>query len=137
VSYTIETNPHGAVISLASASRPEAVRDLVAALLEAAYGAGAPAAPATGQVVPIQAAGADDRDLLSNLAAGTLRAIAGTDGTLLPPRWLAFDEKRVTATLPVAPAKKEVRPLSLSRPLTVEMPSNAYAVRLSLESPER
>jgi hypothetical protein len=136
VSYTIETVPHGALISLASASREEVVRDLVASLLEAAYGAGPAGAAASGQMVPIQAAGADDRELLSNLAADTLHAIAGTDGTLLPPRWLAFDEKRVTAILPVVPTKGEARPLSLGKPLTLDPAAPGFVARLSLESPK-
>ncbi|MFI5182192.1 MAG: hypothetical protein ACHQPI_12445 [Thermoanaerobaculia bacterium] len=101
MSYTIETRPHGALISLAATSREEFVRDLVASLLEAAYGTNAGANGVSGQMVPIQAVGADERALLSNLAAGTLRAIRETGGKLLPPRWLAFDESRVTATLPV------------------------------------
>jgi hypothetical protein len=101
VSYTIETRPHGAFISLAAKSREEFVRDLVASLLEAAYGKTPGAAVASGQVVPIQATGADDGALLAHLTADTLRAIRETEGTLLAPRWLAFDESRVTATLPV------------------------------------
>ena len=103
MSYTIETRPHGALISLAATSREEFVRDLLASLLEAAYGKNPGAASASGQVVPIQAAGADDRTILANLTEGMLRAIGETEGTLLAPRWLAFDESRVTATLPVGP----------------------------------
>ncbi len=103
MSYTIETRPHGALISLAATSREEFVRDLLAALLEAAYGKNSGAAGASGQMLPIQATGADDGALLAHLTADTLRAIGETKGTLLPPRWLAFDESRVTATLPVGP----------------------------------
>jgi len=87
---------------LAATSREEFVRDLVASLLEAAYGKPSAAAPAAGQVVPIQTAGADEAEILSHLAAETLRAVHETAGTLLAPRWIAFDEQRVTATLPVA-----------------------------------
>lgn len=103
MSYTIETRPHGAFISLAATSREEFVRDLVASLLEAVYGKNPGAAGASGQVVPIQATGVDDGALLAHLTADTLRAIGETEGRLLPPRWLAFDESRVTATLPVGP----------------------------------
>ncbi len=134
MSYTIETAPHGALISLSATSREEVVRDLVASLLEATYGTGASTAAATGQMVPIQAAGGDDGALLSNLAAGTLRAIGETDGKLLPPRWLAFDEKRVTAHLPVVLPKGETRPLSLRQPLTVEQAAPGFVARFSLEN---
>jgi hypothetical protein len=103
VSYTIETRPHGTLITLAATSREEFVHDLLASLLEAAYGKNPGAASASGQMVPIQATGADDRTLLAHLTEGMLRAIGETDGTLLAPRWLAFDESRVTATLPVGP----------------------------------
>lgn len=103
MSYTIETRPHGAFISLAATSREEFVRDLLASLLEAAYGKNPGAAGSSGQMLPIQTSGADDGALLAHLAADALRAIRETEGTLLAPRWLAFDESRVTATLPVGP----------------------------------
>ena len=99
--YTVDSTATATVISLSAKSRAELVRDLVASVLEAAYG-GTSTAPAEGQIVPIQAAGEGEAELLTNLAADTLRAVRETPGTLLPPRWLAFDEKRVTATLPVA-----------------------------------
>lgn len=116
MSYTIETRPHGALITVAATSREEFVRDLLASLLEAAYGKNPGAAGASGQMVPIQAAGADDGALLEHLTASALRAIGETEGTLLAPRWLAFDESRVTATLPVSPR---------SGPVTVLVPHRA------------
>jgi len=102
VPYTVDATSHGAVISLTAKSREEFVRDLVAALLEAAYGKLPAAAPADGRMVPIQSAGAGESEILSHLTADTLRAVHETSGTLLAPRWIAFDEQRVTATLPVA-----------------------------------
>ncbi len=119
--YTIETRPHGALISLAARTREEFVKDLLASLLEAAYGKSPGAAEASGQVVPIQATGADDGALLAHLAADTLRAIGETEGTLLAPRWLAFDESRVTATLPVGPRSGPL-PVLVTRYATLTSP---------------
>lgn len=130
MSYTIETRPHGALITLAATSREEFVRDLLASLLETAYGKNPGAAGATGQVVPIQAAGADGAALLAHLAADTLRAIGETEGTLLPPRWLAFDESRVTATLPVGP---RTGPVPLLVPHRATLTSPLPDLRATLE----
>jgi hypothetical protein len=115
VSYSLRPSAAGMTIALEAGSREELVRDLVAALLDAAYKGAAPAAPgpaAESTYVPIQASGNDERELLEHLAADALRAVAETDGVLLPSRWLAFDEQRVTANLPVAPGS--VRPRDLS-----------------------
>ena len=121
MSYTIETRPHGAFISLAATSREEFVRDLVASLLEAAYGKNPGAAGASGQMLPIQAIGTDDRTLLAHLSEGMLLAIGETEGRLLAPRWLAFDESRVTATLPVGPRSGPV-PVLVSHRVTLASP---------------
>lgn len=113
--YTVDATAHGAVISLSAGSREEFVRDLVASLLEAVYGKAPAAAPGVGQMVPIQSAGADEAEILSRLAADTLRAVHETPGTLLAPRWIAFDEQRVTATLPVAGSASSGRHLTARR----------------------
>ncbi len=102
--YNLSRTSAGLTIALTAGSREELVKDLIVALLEASYGGPAPAgagAVADGLFVPIQASGNDEREVLTHLAADTLRAVSETDGVLLPPRWLAFDEKRATANLPV------------------------------------
>jgi hypothetical protein len=116
VSYKLSRSSSGFTIALAAASREELVRDLITALLDASYGEtspGTPGAGTDGQFVPIQASGNDERELLTHLTANTLRAVADTDGVLLPPRWLSFDEKRATANLPVVPGAARPRPEGL------------------------
>ncbi|MGE5344547.1 MAG: hypothetical protein ACM3JH_01220 [Acidithiobacillales bacterium] len=119
--YTVDVREGSTVISLSAKTREEFVRDLVTSLLEAAYGAH-PEGAAAGRVVPIQAAGADEAQILAHLAEGTLRAVRETAGKLLPPRWIALDEGRVTAVLPVVdnggpPPRLTARSTSLERPL--------------------
>jgi hypothetical protein len=92
VPYT-DARAGSTVITLSAKSREEFVHDLVASLLEAAYGKRPEAGAAEGRVIPIQAAGADEAEILAQLAAGTLRAVRETSGRLLPPRWIALDEK--------------------------------------------
>jgi hypothetical protein len=121
VTYTVEDRASFTVITLSAKSREEFVRDLVASLLEAAYGTPPEAGAGAGRVIPIQAAGADDAEILSQLAAGTLRAVRETPGRLLPPRWIALDEKRVTATLPVA-GNGAPGPLLSARRTSLERP---------------
>jgi hypothetical protein len=121
VPYTVDSRASSTIISLSAKSREEFVRDLVASLLQAAYGERPEAAPAEGQVVPIQAAGADEAEILSQLTAGTLRAVRETAGRLLPPRWIALDENRVTATLPVV-GHTAPGPLLAARRASLECP---------------
>ncbi len=132
--YSIETRPNGALISLSATSREEFVRDLVTSLLEAAYGKSPASAGAPERVVPIQAAGSDEAELLANLAADTLRAVGATAGTLLPPRWLAFDERRVTVTLPVAGGRHHGPVLAAGR-ATVERPLPDLRATLAVAAP--
>ena len=138
MSYSLSRSSDPPSIALAAGSREELVRDLIAALLDASYGD--PAPPPAGSAaesvfVPIQASGNDERELLTQLAADTLRAVAETDGVLLPPRWLAFDEKRVTANLPVVPGSVRPRelPLSAGRPaVTIESDLPAFRGTVAL-----
>jgi hypothetical protein len=121
VPYTVDVRAGSTHISVSAASREEFVRDLVSSLLEAAYGT-RPEGPDEGRVVPIQAAGADDAEILAELAADTLRAVRETAGRLRPPRWIALDEGRVTVTLPVGgdggpPPRLTARRTSVDRPL--------------------
>ena len=131
--YRLDATDHGAVISLEAKSREEFLRDLVASLLEASYGRAPEGASAGGQVVPLQAAGADEAEILVNLADGTLRAVRETAGVLLPPRWLAFDENRVTVTLPVGAGPARGRFLTACR-TSLESPLPALRATVELTS---
>lgn len=138
--YTLSDSPNGTVLMLEAETRDELVHALLGGLLAASYGNASPSGSPEGQFVPIQAGGNDTEELLTNLAADALRAVAETDGTLVPPRWLSFDEKRVTAHLPVVPARPSWRAFVLAarRPaLTIESELPAFRARLELASAER
>jgi hypothetical protein len=143
VPYNLSRSSDRLAIALAAGSREELVRDLIAAVLEASYGGTPPAASgaaAEAVFVPIQASGNDEPELLAHLAADALRAVAETDGILLPPRWLAFDEKRVTANLPVVPGSVRPRelPFSAGRPaVTIENGLPAFRGTVSLAADAR
>ena len=133
MTYTVDSRSASTVISLSAKSREEFVRDVVASLLEAAYGK-LPDAAAEGRVLPIQAAGADDEEILLALAADTLRAVRETRGRLLPPRWIALDEGRVTATLPIA-ANGEPGPVLAAGRTTVDHPLPDLKATLEVAAP--
>jgi hypothetical protein len=105
----------GAVdLSVTAPTREDLFRAALAGVLEAAYGAASADGSYEGQVVPVQAAADDDGVLLAGLVDDTLRAVREENGTLRPPRWLAFDEKRVTAALPLHLPKTPGRLLTVS-----------------------
>jgi hypothetical protein len=143
VSYDLNPASARLDISLAAANREELVRDIITALLVASYrgaAAAAPGAAADSLVVPIQASGRDEQELLTHLVADTLRAVSATDGVLGPPRWLAFDEKRVTANLPILPGSVRPRdvPLAGRRPaVTIESDFPAFRATVSLSTDAR
>jgi hypothetical protein len=66
-----------------------------------------------GQVVPVQAVGETDREILEQLVQGCLEAAHQTKGTLRSPRWLGFDEDRVTVTMPVTTPRTPPRDVVL------------------------
>lgn len=132
--YTVDPRSGSTLISLSATNREEFVRDLVASLLEAAYGKTSGAASG-GRVVPIQAAGADDAEILARLAADTLRAVRETAGRLLPPRWISLDEGRVTATLPVA-SNGGPGPMLAAYRTSVERPLPDLKATLEVTAPQ-
>ncbi len=109
MSYGISETPDGITIRLAARTREELYRDAVCAALEAAYGGTPPAGTSNGQTYPVQGAGLKDDDILRTLFAECFDAVHRAPGTLHAPRWLAFDEGRVTANLalstPASPAR--------------------------------
>ncbi len=118
-------------LSVSAPDRPELFRSALEGILEAAYGPTPLDEASEGRVVPIQAAGDRDGDLLVRLAADALRAIREERGTLGAPKWLAFDEKRVTATLPVLARESSGRTLDVSS-ASVESGDKGWAARLEL-----
>lgn len=99
--------------TLTGADRDTFFRDAVALGLAAVY-SGIPAGEAgTGAMVPVQAAGADVAGLLAALLSDVMRAAREAPGVLHPPKWMAFDDDRVTATLPVGGSRPPVGELSV------------------------
>jgi len=130
VPHELKESPDSIEISVTAAGREELFR----AALEGVLSAACPRVPegkGDGRVVPVQAAGADDETLLAGLVEDTLRAVREEPGTLLPPRWLAFDEHRVTANLPLAGPKAEDRGLALAA-ASVEPAGDGWAARIEL-----
>ena len=112
--HELKESPEAIELSVSASTREELFRAALTGVLEAAYGAGLPEGTYEGRVVPVQAAGDDDDVLLADLVDDALRAIREEAGTLHSPRWLAFDEKRVTATLPVHSPKAPSRALEVA-----------------------
>ncbi len=112
--YELKEGPEAIELSVSAPTREELFRAALAGVLEASYGAAVPEGTYEGRVVPVQAAGGDDDVLLADLVDDTLRAVKEEPGTLRPPRWLAFDDRRVTANLPVDTPKASSRALEVA-----------------------
>ena len=111
MAYGISEAPSGLTITLAAKTRDELYRDAVRAALAAAYGGEPPAGASDGQTFPVQGAGLKEGDILRTFVAGCLEAARRAPGTLHAPRWLAFDEGRVTANLALSTPKTPIREL--------------------------
>jgi hypothetical protein len=112
VTYGISETPSGLTITLAAKTRDELYGTAVKAALEAVYGGAPPAGESDGQTYPVQGAGLDDAAMLRTLFEECFVAARRAEGTLHAPRWLAFDEGRVTANLALSTPKAPVRPLT-------------------------
>ncbi len=112
MTYGISETPSGLTITLAAKTRDELYRDAVKAALEAAYGGTPPAGESDGQTYPVQGAGLDDAAMLRTTFEECFEAARRAEGTLHPPRWLAFDEGRVTANLALSTPRTPVRALT-------------------------
>lgn len=110
--HELKSSPELIELSVTAPDRETLFREALSGVLEAAYGAPLPEGEYEGNVVPVQAAGDDDEDLLEGLVEDTLRAVRQEPGTLGPPRWLAFDVRRVTANLPLRSPKASSRTLA-------------------------
>ena len=109
MTYGISEAPSGLTITLAAKTRDELYRDAVRAALEAAYGGEPPAGASDGRTYPVQGAGLSERDILRTFVTVCLEAARRAPGTLHAPRWLAFDEGRVTANLALSRPKTPTR----------------------------
>ncbi|MRR12143.1 hypothetical protein EG835_06680 [bacterium] len=132
--YELKESPEIVLLSVSAPGREMLFRDALAGVLAATYGAPLPEGTSEGRVVPLQAAGDDEDVLLAGLVDETLRAVREESGTLLPPRWLAFDVNRVTANLPVQAPGTASRPLEISR-AEVESGAGEWTARLELLLP--
>lgn len=109
----LNSSPDLIELSVTAPDRETLFREALSGVLQAVYGAPTPEGEDEGLVVPVQAAGDDDSALLEGLVEDTLRAVRQEPGTLGPPRWLAFDVKRVTANLPLRSPRAPSRNLDL------------------------
>jgi hypothetical protein len=112
VTYGISEKGSSLTITLSAKTREELYRDAVRAALEAVYGGAPPAGDSDGSTYPVQGAGLDEAEMLRTLFAECFVAAARAGGTLHPPRWIAFDEGRVTANLGLSKPKAPVRALA-------------------------
>jgi hypothetical protein len=101
--YSLKETPGGIELDVAASGRESLVRESLHGVLEALYGEGI-VGSSSGQTIPIQAAGVALGQSLPELVAELLDLAPKTQRPLGPPRWLAFDEGRLTATLPVLDA---------------------------------
>lgn len=127
--YELKESPEAVQLSVSAPNREELFQATLTGVLAAIYGMSLPEGTSEGRVVPVQAAGADDVVLLAGLVGETLRATREEQGTLLPPRWLAFDVNRVTANLPLHPEKSSARRLDALR-TRIETGENEWTARL-------
>ncbi len=132
--HELRTSPDEIELLVSSPDREGLFRDALTGILEAVYGAPLPEGRNEGQVVPVQASAGDDDALPVELVHDVLRAAREEDGTLGPPRWLAFDERRVTANLPVRLPKADFRPLHVSG-AAVETGDLGWSARVELFLP--
>jgi hypothetical protein len=125
VTYGLKKTPKGVEATLSAATREEFYKDALAATLEVAYGGTPPQGEYEGAVVPIQATGDDDLQILGDLVTDCLLAIDAAGGTLHPPRWLAFDAGRVTANLPETTPNAKAHRVSGTRVIAGSSPYEA------------
>lgn len=131
--YELKESPETIQLSVHAPGREELFREALAGLLAAAYGTSLREGTSEGRFVPLQAAGGDDATLLEGLVEEALRAVREEQGTLRPPRWLAFDVDRVTVNLPFQAPKAPSRQMDLSG-AEVTSGEEGWAARIELSS---
>ena len=115
MSYALKESPGRVEAEVAAESGEALLREAFRATLHAVYGSEEPAQIVAPRVVPIQGGGDDDAGVLSDLLPELLAFTGSTGGRLCSPRWMAFDDRRVTATFPVAEIAVTPRSLHLVR----------------------
>jgi hypothetical protein len=133
VTYGISETPSGLTITLAAKSRDELYREAAKAALEAVYGGAPPAGASDGQTYPVQGAGLAEAAILRTFVTECLEAARRAPGTLHAPRWLAFDEGRVTANLALSTPKTPARELHPALHRAVETKGAFPDFRATLE----
>lgn len=113
MTHALEETEEGIEIALPGGTREELFRQAVDAALAAAYGGVPEKGEYVGQVVPVQAVGETDREILEQLVRGCIEAAHESKGTLHAPRWLGFDVDRVTVTMPVTTPRTAPREVIL------------------------
>lgn len=129
--HELKEGPDAIELSVTAPTREELFREALEGLLEAAYGASVPEGRYDGRVVPVQASVSTDDGLLAELAHDALRAVRDEPGTVRPPRWLAFDERRVTANLPLHAPRAAARELEVAA-AGVSADEGGWSARLEL-----
>ena len=132
--HELQENVGAIDLTATAPDRAELFRAVLAGVLDAVYGASPAPGGYEGRVVPVQAAGDDDDVLLADLVDDTLRAAREERGTPGAPRWLSFDERRVTATLPLLLPKAKGRTLVVSAARVSGAPSG-WTARVELLLP--
>lgn len=133
MTYEISESRGTIHVSILAASREELWRETIRAALDAAYVGGATTSEYDGQVFPIQAVGTDDGEVLTQLLHECFEAVRTAEGRLQPPKWMAFDERRVTANLPIVTPTTPARTLALKHPATVTKSASGLEARAELE----
>ena len=131
MAYQLTPVPDGLELAVTAGTREDLFRDTVQGTLEAVYGSPLPEGSYGGQVVPVQAAGSDVPAQVAEIVSDCLRAVDGASGTLHPPRWMAFDEGRVTAHLPLTSPRADARVVLLRHAVAEAASTPPWAFRFT------
>lgn len=108
MSYDIKKNSEGFEVTIEALDRASLFKEAVCSYLELIYKPQPSVPDKEGRFFPVQVSGTTDKELLEDLLDAVGDAAASNEDAFLKPRWLSFDEGRVTVNLPLA--KKEGPP---------------------------
>jgi hypothetical protein len=100
--YGLKELAAGSELTVNASSKEELFVDAVRGTLAALYGEALREPAPAGGVFPVQAAGLGTAGQLKALLEACVGAARSCPAGLLAPRWMAFDEDRVTATLGIS-----------------------------------
>ncbi len=135
MAYRLADGPSGIEITITADTRNALFRDALQGALEAAYGRPPGGGSYSGKVVLVQALGPTLEALLLDLVRNALKVTRDADGTIEPPRWLAFDEGRAAVNLPLVAPRSEPRALVAESAERIDGVPEPFAVRLRLAPP--